>query len=515
MNTLGYIIGVDIGTTSTKAVLFTETGDIVSQHSIGYPLYTPNPAVAEQEPEEIWTAVTTSVRALIETSKIEPSQLLCLSFSAAMHSLIAIGDKGQLLTRSITWADNRSAKWAEQLKQNPKGHSLYHRTGTPIHSMSPLVKLIWLRNEQPQIFEQATLFISIKEYIFYRLFEQYLVDYSIASATGLMNLKELTWDKEALSIAGITEQHLSQLVPTTHIVEKINQASAREMGISVDTPVVMGASDGVLANLSVGAISPGSVAVTVGTSGAVRAVIDQPWTDPQERLFCYALTENHWVIGGAVNNGGIIFRWIRDQLGESEVATAKDLDKDAYDLLMNLAQSVPAGAGGLIFHPYLAGERAPIWDGNASGSFVGLTLRHTKAHLIRAVLEGIAFNLNLVLQALQECIGKPKSIQATGGLAKSHLWRQILADVFAQEITVPASYESTCLGAAVLGLYALKKIQSLNAVSQMLGASEQHQPLPENVEIYQKIMPLYTRLLHHLQEEYTNISQLQQELNAH
>src|SRR5919202_1370168 len=374
MNTLGYIIGVDIGTTSTKAVLFTETGDIVSQHSIGYPLYTPNPAVAEQKPKEKWAAVSTSIKALIETSKIEPSQLLCLSFSAAMHSLIAIGDKGQLLTRSITWADNRSAKWAEQLKQNPKGHSLYHRTGTPIHSMSPLVKLIWLRNEQPQIFEQATKFISIKEYIFYRLFEQYLVDYSIASATGLMNLKELTWDKEALSIAGITEQHLSQLVPTTHIVEKINQASAREMGISVDTPIVMGASDGVLANLSVGAISPGSVAVTVGTSGAVRAVVEQPWTDSQERLFCYPLTENYWVIGGAVNNGGIVLRWLRDQLGEAEVAAAKQLDQDPYDLLMDLAQSVAPGAGGLIFHPYLAGDRAPILDANANGPFRGFII---------------------------------------------------------------------------------------------------------------------------------------------
>jgi gluconokinase len=512
MNTLGYVIGVDIGTTSTKAVLFTENGDVVSQHSIEYPLYTPTPATAEQAPEEIWTAVTKSVIVLIETSKIEPSGLLCLSFSAAMHSLIAIGEKGELLTRSITWADNRSAKWAAQLKQEQKGHAIYHRTGTPIHAMSPLVKLIWLRNEQPQLFEKATKFISVKEYIFYRLFGQYLVDYSIASTTGLMNLKELTWDKEALDVAGITEQHLSQLVPTTHIVEKISEASARELGIPADTPIVMGASDGVLANLSVGAISPGHVAVTVGTSGAVRAVVEQPWTDPQERLFCYALTENHWVIGGAVNNGGIVFRWIRDQIGGTEVASAKELGTDPYDLLTNLAQSVPAGAGGLIFHPYLAGERAPIWNAYASGSFVGLTLRHTKAHLIRAVLEGIAFNLNLVLEALEDRIGKPKSIQATGGLAKSYLWRQILADVFAQEITVPASYESTCLGAAVLGLYALKKIPSLDVVSQMLGKTEQQQPNRENVEIYQKMIPLYSRLLHHLQDEYANIAQLQEEL---
>jgi gluconokinase len=511
MNTLSYAIGVDIGTTSTKAALFTETGEVVTQHAIEYPLYAPTPATAEQDPEEIGTAVTKSVRALIETSQIEPSRLLCLSFSAAMHSLIAVGEKGELLTRSITWADNRSAKWADQLKQQ-QGHAIYRRTGTPIHAMSPLVKLIWLRNEHPQLFEKAIKFISVKEYIFYQLFGEYLVDYSIASTTGLMNLKELTWDKEALDVAGITEQHLSQLVPTTHIVEKINETSAREMGILVDTPVVMGASDGVLANLSVGAISRGSVAVTVGTSGAVRAVVEQPWTDPQERLFCYALTENHWVIGGAVNNGGIVFRWVRDMLGDIEVATAKELGKDSYELLTNLAQGIPAGADGLIFHPYLAGERAPIWDARASGSFVGLTLRHTKAHLIRAVLEGIAFNLNLVLQALQDCIGKPTSIQATGGLAKSHLWREILADVFAQEVTVPASYESTCLGAVVLGLYALKKIPSLDVVSQMLGFTEQQQPSRENVETYQKIMPLYNRLLHHLQEDYEIMAQLREEL---
>lgn len=514
MTNLSYLIGVDIGTTSTKAVLFTETGEFVSQYSIEYPLYTPTPGAAEQEPEEIWTAVTTSVKTLIETSTIDTSKLLCLSFSAAMHSLIAIDKNGQPLTKIITWADNRSAKWADQLKQTQTGQGIYRRTGTPIHAMSPFVKLIWLRHEHPDLFEQAAKFISIKEFIFYRFFQQYLVDYSIASATGLMNLKELSWDQEALLIAGITEKHLSKLVPTTHIVEEISQASARAMGIPVNIPIVMGASDGVLANLSVGAITPGSVAVTVGTSGAVRAIVDQPWTDPQERLFCYALTDNYWVIGGAVNNGGVVFQWIRDLFSDDEVYTARELGKDPYDLLINLAQSVTPGSNGLIFHPYLAGERAPIWDANATGSFVGLTLRHTKAHMIRAVLEGIAFNLNLVLQALQEHIGEPKSIQATGGLAKSYLWRQILADIFAQEITVLTSYENSCLGAVVLALYALKKIPSLNNVIQMLGTSQQHQPIPENVETYQKIIPLYNRLLVHLQGEYANITNLQQELDS-
>ena len=238
--TTNYLIGIDIGTTSTKAALFTETGKMLTENSVGYPLYTPIPGAAEQEPEEIWTAVTTVVKTLIETSKIETSQLLCLSFSAAMHSLIAIDQNGQPLTKSITWADTRSAKWATQLQQTQKGHGIYRRTGTPIHAMSPLTKLIWLRNEHPQIFQQAAKFLSIKEFIFYRFFQQYLVDYSIASATGLMNLKSLNWDQEALEVAGISEQHLSQLVPTTHIVEKINESSAKAMGITINTPIVMG-----------------------------------------------------------------------------------------------------------------------------------------------------------------------------------------------------------------------------------------------------------------------------------
>lgn len=513
MKNRSYLIGVDIGTTSTKAALFTEAGDTITQHSIEYPLHTPIPGAAEQEPEDIWLAVITAVKTLIETSKIDTSQLLCLSFSAAMHSLIALDHNGQPLTKSITWADTRAAKWATQLKQTKKGQEIYHRTGTPIHAMSPLVKLIWLANEYPEIFKQAAKFISIKEFIFYRFFQQYLVDYSIASATGLMNLKNLSWDKEALFIAGITEQHLSQLVSTTHIVKQISPASANEMGIPINTSIVMGASDGVLANLSVGAITPASITVTVGTSGAVRTVVKQPWTDPEQRLFCYALTDNYWVIGGAVNSGGVILQWIKNILSETDLSSSNQLEKDSYNLLLNLAQSVAPGAEGLIFHPYLTGERSPIWDANAKGSFVGLTLRHTKAHLVRAVLEGMALNLNLVLQALQEHIGKPTSIQVTGGLAKSQLWRQLLADIFAQEITVSAGYENSCFGAVILGLYALGKIQSLEEASQKSRRAEKHQPIQQNVKTYQKIIRLYAQILNNLQPQYASISQLQQDLN--
>lgn len=507
-----YIIGVDIGTTSTKTVLFTHLGETIAQHAIEYPLLSPSPDVQEQDPEEILRAVINSVRWVVEQSQIDPTQLVGLSFSAAMHSLIAMDASGQALTPSITWADRRSEPWVATIRQNYHSHALYARTGTPIHPMSPLVKLLWLRQAQSEIFNQAAKFISIKEYVLYRWFGRYVVDYSIANATGLFNMVTLDWDAEALDIAKVSKQQLSDLVPTTYVLTSMQTEYATAMGLSPDLPVVVGASDGVLANLGVGAIAPGVVAVSVGTSGAIRAVLDQPKTDPKERLFCYALTERHWVIGGAVNNGGIILRWVRDNLADAEVNTANLLQRDPYDILTAIAETVPPGSDGLLFHPYLAGERSPLWDANARGSFYGLALHHTKAHLFRSVLEGVVYNLYVVLDALQNAIGPAKSIQATGGFARSELWRQMLADVFDRAVTIPETIESSCFGAAILGLYALQRIPSLDRVSDLIGSTYRHQPIPDNVKIYQKILPLYQHLLDRFKEDYAAIAQLQADL---
>ncbi|MBD2020160.1 gluconate kinase [Leptolyngbya sp. FACHB-36] len=507
-----YLIGIDIGTTSTKAVLFQEDGTTVAEVTHAYPLYTPTPDVAEQKPEEIWSAVVTAVRSLMDRSQIEPAQILCLALGSAMHSIIAVDAAGNLLTNSLTWADNRSAEWAERLRRDPRGSNLYHRTGVPIHSMSPLTKLLWLRHEQPDIFHRAAKFISIKEFVLFRLCQQYVVDYAIASATGLLNLKNLAWDAEALELASISDQQLSQLVPVTHVVHPFDPGVAAQLGLATDTAIVVGASDGALANLSVGAMTPDRVTVTVGTSGAVRAIVKQPWTDPQQRLFCYALMDDYWLVGGSVNSGGIVWQWAREQF--SDVKGTPQSGGDPYEGLWNLANSVAPGANGVLFHPYLAGERAPIWTANASGSFIGLTLRHSKAHLVRSLLEGIALNLNLVLQALKQVIGEPTFIVATGGMARSPLWRQLLADVTAHPVQVPTSYGSSCWGAAIVGLYALGRLSSLEAGTATLGASKDYQPNPENVAVYQKIVPVYAGLLERLQSEYHSIAQLQADLAA-
>ncbi len=514
MNNSGYTIGVDMGTTSTKAVLFTQTGEVVAKHAVTYPLCRPTPTAAEQNPQEIFAAVITTVKSIVNHSGIDPEQIICLGFSSAMHSLIALDSEDNLLSQSITWADNRSEKWAAKIREEYDALAIYQRTGTPVHSMSPLSKIVWLREEKPELFAQTAKFISIKEYVFHRLFGIYVVDHSIAAATGLLNLASLDWDQKALAIAGITPDKLSQLVPTTHILPQLQTRCALSMGIPAKTPTVIGASDGVLSNLGVGAIEPGIVAVTVGTSGAIRAMVDKPILDPQGRLFCYPLTEKQWVLGGAVNNGGIILRWLRDHLADSEIATARLLKEDAYTMLTAIAQTVPAGAEGLIFHPYLAGERAPLWDANARGSFFGLSLQHGKAHLIRAVLEGVVYNLYLVLTALEETMGEAKSIRATGGFSRSELWRQMLSDVLQREVTVPESYESSCLGAVILGLYALGKVPSLAVVKEMIGETNRHQPIAENVANYQKVIPVYCGLLEVFQEQYGAISQLQAKLSS-
>lgn len=503
-----FMIGVDIGTTSTKAVLFNKQGKAIHRHGIEYPLHTPTPGTAEQDPEEIFQAVMKCIKEVAVSTK---ETISFVSFSSAMHSLILVDENDQPLTPSITWADNRSAAWAEKIKREMNGLEIYRRTGTPIHPMSPLVKLAWLKDEKPELFGKAAKFISIKEFVFHRLFGKYVIDYSIASATGMFHLENLEWDEEALKVAGVAKDQLSIPVSTTERLVGLKSEYTEMLGLPVDIPFVVGASDGVLSNLGVNAIEPGVVAVTIGTSGAIRAVTDRPVTDPKGRIFCYALTDHHWVIGGPVNNGGMIFRWVRDELASGEVEVAKRLGKDPYEVLTDIASKVEPGSEGLLFHPYMAGERAPLWNAKARGSFFGLGMHHKKEHMIRAVLEGIVMNLYSVLLALEELIGTPKRVQATGGFARSKLWRQMLADVFDQEVEVPESFESSCLGAVVLGMYGNGMIDSLEEVKEMVGSVHSHQPDPKATEAYTKLMPIFIRVPRLLEEEYEAISSYQEE----
>ncbi|SHE11543.1 Glycerol kinase [Chlamydia abortus] len=504
-----YVIAADLGTTSTKTLVIDRGGRVMASHSIEYPLHTPRPDIAEQDPLEICEAVIRGIGEVIRKAGISSHEVLCVSFSSAMHSLIAVDREGQPLTPCITWADNRSISYTGRLKTDGKGHEIYLRTGTPIHPMSPLTKLMWMKDHQPDVFQQAYKFIGIKEFVFARLFARYVIDYSLASATGMFHLRNLGWDREALEIAGITADRLSEPVPTTYCLEGLQPDTAARMGLAPDTPFVVGASDGVLANLGAGAFEEGIYSVTIGTSGAVRGVVREPLTDPRGRLFCYALKEDFWVIGGPINNGGIMFRWVRDQLATLEAEEGRRKGMDPYDYLTQLAEEVPAGSGGLLFLPLMLGERAPYWNANARGVFFGLSMFHEKKHMIRSVLEGVVYRIHSVVQALEEIGGHTKEIRASGGFARSPFWRQVIADVLGTPVTVPDSIESSGLGAAQLGLLALGEVGDFSGVHDWVKANHRHEVNPANHELYRELTEIYLRVYKQLAGEFDAISAFQ------
>jgi len=506
-----YVLAADIGTTSTKTLVIRKDGAIVSSHSIEYPLYTPKPDRAEQDPDEIFRAVVEGIGAAVRKAGVQAEEILCVSFSSAMHSLIAVDREGEPLTPCITWADNRSARHADIIKSEHNGHEIYLATGTPIHPMSPLVKLVWMKEEEPELHARAYKFIGIKEYVFFKLFGRYVIDYSIASATGLFNLRNLAWDEDALRLAGISADRLSEPVSTVYRIEGMGSEFAERMGLASDTPFIAGASDGVLANLGSGAFEPGIAAVSIGTSGAVRTVVREPVTDPKGRLFCYALKEDFWVIGGAINNGGIMFRWVRDQLATLEAEEGRKLGLDPYVYLTQLAEEVPAGSGGLLFLPLLAGERAPYWNANARGVFFGLSLFHEKKHMIRSVLEGVIYRIHSVAEALEELSGPIEEIRASGGFARSTFWRQIMADVLSTPVTVPDAIEASGLGAAQLGLLAMGEIQDFSGIHDWVRSGNRHEVNRSNEEIYKRLTPIYQKVYHQLSREFDEIAAFQKE----
>ncbi|BDZ30454.1 gluconokinase [Lactiplantibacillus sp. WILCCON 0030] len=485
------IIGVDIGTTSTKVILYNQAGKIIASENHGYPLYQTVPGMAEESPTAIYDAVVAGITA-VAAKATQP--VAGLSFSAAMHSLILLDDQFVPLTRMYTWADNRAAAAAAQLRALPNAHELYRHTGTPLHPMTPLSKLVWLAQTQPTLHQQARWFVDIKAYILHRLCGQLVTDYSLANATGLFNLQTFDWDAQALKLAQVQATQLPQLVDTTTQLTGFDPQLAATLHLSPATPLIVGASDGCLANLGVNAIDPGIAAVTIGTSGAVRVVTDTPKLDPEGRLFCYYLAPHRWVVGGPVNNGGNVLHWVQETLFAAETAANATTGQSTYDLITSLAAKVPAGSHGLLMHPYLNGERAPLWDANARGAYFGLTARHTRAEMARAAMEGIIFNLAHVAKMVQALTGPFTNLQATGGFARSTTWRQILADIFDTTVTVPASTEGSSLGAAVLGFESLGLITNLAEVHHLVGNTTSQVPNPTNVQTYQALFPIYEQL---------------------
>lgn len=489
-NSQQYIIGTDIGTGSTKAIAMDSKGTIIADSQIYYSSQNPHPGYAEQDPEIIWRAFKNCIEKIIDTVKYPP---VSISFSSAMHGLIAVNQQDKPITNLITWADTRSEKIAEGIRKSKEAKSIYKATGTPIHSMTPLCKIIWLRKNKPSVFKQTFKFISIKEFIWFRLFGVYEIDHSIASATGLFNIKSLKWNKASLELCQINAAQLSKPVPTDFIRKNANPSILSSLSLSKETSFCIGASDGCLANLGSYAIDKGTAALTIGTSGAVRIASPKPVYNYEEMTFNYLLDHKTFICGGPVNNGGNVVQWLFEAFLNIATPTEKD-----YENLFQQIDSIPAGSKGLIFLPYLYGERAPVWDGRASGVFFGIKPFHTQAYFLRATLEGICYSMNQVLQIVESSTSKIENLIVGGGFIHSKTWMKILADITGKKLSVTETQDSSAVGAALLNMKAMKMIK--NYTSLKPAVMQIVKPDLKNHSVYEKYYSVFKKLYEPLKE---------------
>ncbi|MEV6488951.1 gluconokinase [Actinoplanes sp. NPDC051633] len=482
------VIAIDTGTTATKGVAAGLDGELCAHTSVHYPLSVPGPGRAELDADQLLAAAVEALAEIAKQCRDRGDRVAAVSLSAFLHGLVPMDAAGKPLGPLVTWADGRAARQSEKLADRAK--ALQARTGTPVHPMSPLTKLAWWRENDPSTLRDTPRWGGVKEVVLAGLTGEFLLDLSVASATGLYDIHERRWDDEALDIAGVRAGQLAEVVPTT-LARTLKPEIADATGLPRDTPLIVGAGDGPLANLGVGATPAGVAAVSLGTSGALRTVVDRPTSDEAGRLFCYALTEDRWVIGGAVNNAGSVIRWAGQSFAAGFARPgAEGEDADEIDAaLLTEAQTAPPGSGGLLCLPYLLGERAPWWRSGMRGAYLGLRREHGRPHLVRAAVEGVCQQLALVRDSL-EVAGPVTEVRATGGAVASDLWVGVLAAALDLPVSIADTPEGTGLGAVLLGWHALGELPDLDQAAALVDIAEPTVPDPENAALYKRLRPL-------------------------
>jgi len=472
------VIGLDVGTTATKLVAFGVDAPERLVLSREYPLEQPRPGEQVQDPERILREV---LSALAECRQVlGAGRVVGMGLSTAMHGLIGLDAAGVPLTPLVTWADGRATPQAARLRESGRAAEAYRLSGVPTHPMTPLAKLMWFAEEEPELAARVRHWVSLKDFVVLRLTGTLATELSSASGTGLLDVHRRAWSPELAALARVDLDKLPAILATTDVLP-LGVAAAAATGLPAGLPVVLGGADGPLGNLGSGAFASGTVGVSIGTSGAVRLGVGAPVLDPAGRLFSYALTEDVWVTGGAISNGGSVVRWASGVFGDAS-AEASDGDRDAA--LLRLAASVPAGSDGLVMLPYLLPERAPLWDPTLPGAFLGLRHSHTRGHFVRAAVEGVALQLALITRSLA-AVQPIEVVRATGGVFRAPLWRQVVADALALPVEVGEDAAGTALGAAALALVGLGLESSPVAAADRL-ASAVHVDLvdPVHPELY-------------------------------
>ncbi|HWC38936.1 MAG TPA: gluconokinase, partial [Acidimicrobiales bacterium] len=476
----------DVGTTGVKAAAFAPGSSRRRVAVREYPLVEPQPGQEVQDPDRILAATASAMTECIAAA--DGADILAVSLSAAMHGLLALDADRRPLTPLITWADGRASEEARALQRSPEAAELVKRTGIPVHPMTPLTKLMWFGRHEPGIWAAARWWVGLKDYLLAWLTGTLATELSSASGTGLLDLSTRTWSPLALETCGLSPDRLPPILATTATLS-IGRAAAPQIGLPAGTPVVVGAADGPLANLGTGAMQRGTACLSLGTSGALRMTTDEPRLDELGVLFCYALTDQAWVVGRAISNGASVVRWAGSSLAPDVLASAGASGPD--EPVLELAATVEAGCDGLVMLPFLVAERAPLWGPDLHGAYLGLRRDHTRAHFVRAAIEGVCIQMRLILDQL-DSVGQVSSVLATGGAFRSALWRQVMAAALDRPLHVVEGAEGTALGAAALGLFALGRAASLSDAVDELTPPDSPPPAP--VTVPNDLVATYARL---------------------
>lgn len=507
---MAYLIGVDLGTSGTKTVLFAEDGTVAASCTIEYPLYQPQNGWAEQDPLDWWNAVCGTTKAVIAKAGISASEIKGVGLSGQMHGLVMLDKSGNLLRKSIIWCDQRTAKECEEITQKIGAENLIKITANPALTGFTASKIMWVKNNEPEIYEKCAHILLPKDFIRYKLTGEFATEVSDASGMQLLDVPNRKWSDQVLDALQIDKSLLGKVYESPEITGKVTKAASDLIGLAEGTAVVGGAGDNAAAAVGTGTVQDGRAFTTIGTSGVVFAHTSKLSIDPKGRVhtFCCAVP-GAWHVMGVTQGAGLSLKWFRDNFCHEEMIAAAGMKKDPYFLMDKQAEEIPIGSDRLLYLPYLMGERTPHLDPNCRGVFFGLSAMHTRQHLLRAVMEGVTFSQRDSVEVLREMGVSINEMLACGGGGSSPLWRQMLADIYGCPVKTVVSKEGPALGVAILagaGTGVYSSVQ--DGCAAVIKTNPPQNPISQNSAEYEKFYNIYRALYPALKNNFSELAKL-------
>lgn len=506
-----YLMGIDVGTSGVKTIVVDHKGKLIARATVDYPLYCPQPGWSEQDPADWWAGTIESIRLVLSRCQVKPEQIVGIGLSGQMHGSVFLDAAGQVIRPALLWNDQRTAAQCDYITSKVGRKTIVAETCNPVLTGFQAPKIIWLRDHEPQNYDRLAQVLLPKDYIRYMLTGAFATEVSDASGTALFNVPQRRWSQVVLDKLSLPAEWFPRVYESPEVTGEITAEVAALTGLRAGTPVVGGGGDQAAGGVGNGIVESGAVSCTTGTSGVVFAHLDQPLMDPQLRThtFCHAVPGKWHVMGVMLAAGGSL-QWLRNTLCNEERAVALQMETDPYEVMTAEAAQAPAGSEGLLFLPYLTGERTPYPDPSARGVFFGLGLRHQKRHLIRAVLEGVSFGLRDCFELIAALGLDMPEVRASGGGARSLLWRQIQADVSGRAMSVINVDEGAAFGAALLaGVGARVYPDVVSACRGTIKVTSTLSPQTEAAAMYEQQYQLYKNLYQHLKKDFEALSKLQ------